>query len=184
MSAVSFKARVNLSLAHFLACILFLRFTSSVPPPDCIEVCMAAEPFLSTYLCWQALVAVLGLDSHDRPYGEHSTVNHLATPARLILLSWREQELTIVNCETIEHTEVPFSSLQLYHVYCELHIICCTYYPHTVHVVIIASRVSWIVRKEIHCAVWRTTISHGIIRPELRCLLLKYSFPFMFFELL
>ena len=42
----------------------FLRFTSGVTLADCIEVSMAAEPFLSTYLqtCWQALVEVRGLE--------------------------------------------------------------------------------------------------------------------------
>ena len=44
--------------AFFLACMLFPRFTSGVTPADCIEVSIAAESFLSTYLqiCPQALV--------------------------------------------------------------------------------------------------------------------------------
>ena len=48
-SVLGFKARVDFWLAHFLACTLFLRFTSGVTPADCI-VSMAAESFGSTYL--------------------------------------------------------------------------------------------------------------------------------------
>ena len=46
------------SLACFLGCALYLRFTSGVTPADCIEVSMAAESFQSTYLCGQALLEV------------------------------------------------------------------------------------------------------------------------------
>ena len=41
-SALGFKARVDFSLACFLAYVLVLRFTSGVTPADCIEVSMAA----------------------------------------------------------------------------------------------------------------------------------------------
>ena len=34
MVALGFKVRVDLSLAHFLACTLFPRFTSGVTPAD------------------------------------------------------------------------------------------------------------------------------------------------------
>ena len=44
-SSGGFLARVDFLLAHFLACILFLRFTSGVKPADCIEVSMAAKTF-------------------------------------------------------------------------------------------------------------------------------------------
>ena len=37
-STLGFKARVDFSLAHFLACALFLRFTSDATPADYIEV--------------------------------------------------------------------------------------------------------------------------------------------------
>ena len=51
-SALGFKARVDPSLACFLAS-MFLRFTSGVTPADCtncMQIRMAAEPFQSTYL--------------------------------------------------------------------------------------------------------------------------------------
>ena len=49
-SALAFKARVDFSLARFLACALVLRFTSGATPADCIEASKADEPFLFTYL--------------------------------------------------------------------------------------------------------------------------------------
>ena len=41
-SALGFKARVD-SLACFLACALFLRFTSGATPADLLMASMAAE---------------------------------------------------------------------------------------------------------------------------------------------
>ena len=42
MSALGFKARVD-SLACFLACVLFLRFTSGATPADLLTASMAAD---------------------------------------------------------------------------------------------------------------------------------------------
>ena len=49
-SAKGFKARVDFSLAHFLACALFLRLTSGATPADCIEVSTAAVTFLACFI--------------------------------------------------------------------------------------------------------------------------------------
>ena len=40
---IGFKGRVNFSLAHFLACMLFLRFTSGATPADLSMASMAAN---------------------------------------------------------------------------------------------------------------------------------------------
>ena len=48
--ALSFKARVEFLLTHFLACMLFLTFTSGATPGDCFEVSIAVEPFRSMCL--------------------------------------------------------------------------------------------------------------------------------------
>ena len=45
MSALGFKARVDFSLACFLACALYLRFTSSATPTDWIEVLVLVLSF-------------------------------------------------------------------------------------------------------------------------------------------
>ena len=48
-SALGFKARVD-SLACFLACVLFRRFTSGATPANLLTASMAAEPLWPTYL--------------------------------------------------------------------------------------------------------------------------------------
>ena len=65
---VGFKAGVEFSLAYFLACVLFLRFTSSATPADFIDVSIAAKPFdphtcRCVCKCWWRI----GARTHDRP---------------------------------------------------------------------------------------------------------------------
>ena len=43
-SALGLKARVDFSLARFLACILFLRITYGVTPANLLTASMAADP--------------------------------------------------------------------------------------------------------------------------------------------
>ena len=86
MSALSFKARVDFWLARFLACRLFLRFTSRVTPADCIEVSMAAKPFWSIPA---DMSTSIGRDFGLEPTTICATrskcgaVNHSATPQLL-----------------------------------------------------------------------------------------------------
>ena len=51
---------MDFSLARFLTCMQFPRFTSGATPADCIEVNMAAKPFWSVFLCLQALLEIQG----------------------------------------------------------------------------------------------------------------------------
>ena len=94
MSALGFKARVD-SLACFLACALFLRFTSGATPADLL----AAEPLWPTYLqpsdisisigCVEvgAAARTYGLGQGSNPWPtvpQHSALNHSTIPARLV----------------------------------------------------------------------------------------------------
>ena len=60
MSALGFKARVDFMLACFLACMLFLRFTSGVTCADLLMASMAARPFLPIYCSCQMYPASIG----------------------------------------------------------------------------------------------------------------------------
>ena len=96
-SALGFKARVD-SLACFLACMLFLRFTSGATPADLLTASMAAEPLWPTYLqpsdistsigcveVW-AVARTYGLGRGSNPWPtvqQHSALNHSTIPARL-----------------------------------------------------------------------------------------------------
>ena len=77
------KDRVDPLLAYFLTCSI-LRFTSVMTLADCIEVHMATKSFWSMYLQIMCPQALLWIWTHDRACCmQHSTVNHLATLARL-----------------------------------------------------------------------------------------------------
>ena len=97
MSALGFKARVD-SLACFLACVLFLGFTSGATPADLLMASMAAEPLCPTYLQpsdvstsiggieVRAMARTYGLGQGSNPQPtvpQHSALNHSTIPARL-----------------------------------------------------------------------------------------------------
>ena len=99
MSALHFKATVD-SPACFLACALFLRFTSGVTPADILMASMAAEPLWPTYLQPSDVSSSIGgieVGAMARTYGlgqvsnslptvrQHSALNHLTIPARLLM---------------------------------------------------------------------------------------------------
>ena len=96
-SALGFKARVD-SLACFLACVLFLRFTSGATPANLLTASMAAEPLWPTYLQPSdvstsiggievgAMARTYGLGQGSNPWPtvlQHSALNHSTIPARL-----------------------------------------------------------------------------------------------------
>ena len=107
-SALGFKARVD-SLACFLACMLFLRFTSGAIPADLLTASMAAEPLWPTYLQPSDVSTSIGgveVGAAARTYGlgqgsnprptvpQHSALNNSTIPARL-LIPWPLSRLLV-----------------------------------------------------------------------------------------
>ena len=102
-SALGFKARVD-SLACFLACAPFLRFTSGATPADLLTASMAAEPLWPMYLQPSDVSTSIGgvkVGAAARTYGlgpgsnlwptvpQHSTLNHSTIPARQHIINLR-----------------------------------------------------------------------------------------------
>ena len=90
-SALGFKARVDFLLARFLACVLFLRFTSGATPADGIEISMAVGhiPYIH--------VAEVGCrDSNGRhPAQQADSISKLTliNQSRIILFNRIEEDI-------------------------------------------------------------------------------------------